>query len=122
MKREVAICVRTTITGSSPVLATKKKKKIMKIYLAHCLHSSDSDSEPSAHKTYGGAIDAIHEHFLSYGFEIKDGRPFDSGNDDGREGGFEVFSGVLIVDNKVAQFTHCDGEGPIGFITKTNLS
>lgn len=94
----------------------------MVIYLAHCLHNSDSDSDPSAHKTYEGAVDAINEHFLSYDFEIKDGRPFDGGNDDGVDGGFEVFTGVIIRDGKVAQFTHCDGEGPIGFITKTKLS
>jgi hypothetical protein len=49
---------------------------------------------------------------------MKDGKPFDSGNDDGEDGGFRCFSGVVIFEGKVAEFTHCDGEGPEGEIRK----
>jgi len=87
-------------------------------FIAITRHNSDADSSYSVKKTYQEAVDEVHDHFLSYDFEMKDGKPFDSGNDDGEDGGFRCFSGVVIFEGKVAEFTHCDGEGPEGEIRK----
>jgi hypothetical protein len=80
-------------------------------------------------KRYDQAVNKVHEFFLSYDFEIRDGKPFDPGNDDGGKGGFEIFGDgpedheypdwkVIEHDGelKVIKFIHCDGDGPVGSI------
>jgi hypothetical protein len=61
------------------------------------------------------AVEISHEFFLSYGFELKNKKPFDAGNADvdGEAGGFDVFSEVNMYKGKVLEFTHAEGEGPI---------
>lgn len=93
----------------------------MKIYLAYCRHDFDSDNAPEAYETKQSAINAVTKHFHSYDFKIVDGKPFDPDHDDGKNGGFDVFSNVKMVGNKIASFYHFDGEGPVGFIDSTNL-
>lgn len=56
---------------------------------------------------------AAHAFFLSYGFELKNGKPYDSGNEDGATGGFDVFNDVEMEGEQVVQFVHCGGEGPV---------
>lgn len=79
-------------------------------------HSNDSDGIFKTFTSHEEAIDEVHNFFLSYGFELREGKPFDSGNDDKSDGGYKVFSNVTIVNGKVASFVHCDGEGPSGDI------
>lgn len=62
---------------------------------------------------YEDAVDMAHKFFLGYDFEIRDGKPFDAGNDDGKQGGFECFEGVVMYAGKVAEFSHCGGDGPV---------
>lgn len=90
----------------------------MDIFLAYCRHDSDSDRPPIKCFSYDSAVDEINDHFLSYDFVLKNGKPFDSGNDDGENGGYECFTNLKIYNGKIAQFTHHNGEGPIGFIEK----
>jgi len=79
-------------------------------------------------KTYDEAVDTVHQFFLSYDFIIKDGKPFDGGNDDGKSEGWDVFgegpesehSDWEIIEHKgelkVIKFIHCDGDGPVANI------
>jgi len=94
----------------------------MKIYLAYALHDSSSDRPATPYKSKKAAIKDIHEHFLSRGFEIRDGKPFDPDHDDGGEGGFECFGeDWKIKKGLVSRFTHCGGDGPLGWIEKVKL-
>lgn len=62
---------------------------------------------------------AAHAFFRSYGFEIKDGKPYDSGNEDGATGGFDVFDDIEMDGELVVKFVHCGGDGPVCEITET---
>ncbi len=92
-----------------------------------------SDHPESKVGTYVECARFNHEFFLSRGFQMLNGRPFDGGNSGVRykngvpvgpvsenDSGFEVFSGVTLhtegVDTFVAEFTHCDGDGPVARI------
>jgi hypothetical protein len=90
------------------------------MYLVYTLHNSGSDCPPTKCKQYDKAVDLVHQHFITYNCELINGRPFDSGNesDDDPESGFSVFSDVEIYNGKVARFTHCNGDGPMGWIEK----
>ena len=59
-------------------MSTKKKK-----YITSCQHESDADA-----------------------LEIRDGKPYDSGNDDGKQGGFDCFD-FEMYGEKVQSFVHC---------------
>jgi hypothetical protein len=90
------------------------------MYLVYMLHDSDSDAPPNKAKSYKKAVKDVHEHFLSYDFELIDGRPFDVGNAsyENDSDGYDVFSEVELYEGNVARFTHCNGEGPMGWIIK----
>ena len=88
-------------------------------FIAVTKHDSSSDGDMYHRDTYKECVDIVHEHFLGYGFEIKDGKPYDSGNDseDGSDDdGFSVFDNVEMFEGKVAGFSHADGDGPEGEI------
>ncbi len=82
-------------------------------------HNSGSDGDLTYRNSYDECVELNHEFFLDYDFEIKDGKPFDSGNDDDKNGGFECFSNIVIHNGKIAEFTHCDGDGPVAEIRKS---
>jgi hypothetical protein len=88
-------------------------------FIAITKHNSGADGSLATRKSYGECVDIVHAFFLSYDFELKDGKPFDEGNDDGKEGGFEVFTNVTLYDGKVAEFTHAGGDGPVGEIRRS---
>lgn len=83
---------------------------------------SESSSEPTVQfrETYEECVDLMHEHFLSYDFEVIDGRPYDDGNssDEDPEEGYDCFDNIVMHGDKVAGFSHCDGDGPEGEITE----
>ena len=83
------------------------------MYVVTMKHNFSADGRVAARPTMDEAVEVSHKFFLSYDFEIKDGKPFDEGNDDGKSGGFDCFSDVKMRDGKVAGFMHCDGDGPI---------
>lgn len=56
---------------------------------------------------------AAHKFFKSYGFEIKDGKPYDSGNEEGGTSGFDCFEDVKMEGDLVVGFVHCGGDGPV---------
>ena len=87
-------------------------------------HEYTSDPTYSVKDTYDEAVEVAHKFFLSYGFEVRDGKPFDGGNDGGARGdtgGFDCFGEpgqYKMHKGKVAPFMHCDGEGPVCRIEK----
>lgn len=85
------------------------------MYIAIVKHNSTGNPSVKSKKTYDAAVDVVHKHFLSYDFELKDGKPYDPGHAPGQHA-FDCFSDVIIHEGKVAQFTHCDGDGPVGEI------
>lgn len=87
-------------------------------FIVYTLHYSESDAEPEMVKTFDEAVDLVNSFFLSYGFEIKDGKAYDEGNEDiyNPQGGFECFSDVQFYNGKVSKFTHRDGDGPVAWI------
>jgi len=89
-------------------------------FIADCRHDSGAATHPSYRETYDECVDIVHKFFLGYGFEIRDGRPYDSGNafNDNDPRGYEVFCDVKIHNGKIAEFMHCDGEGPVAYIYK----
>ena len=88
-------------------------------FIAITKHNSGSEGDYTHRKTYDEAVDVVHKHFIDYDCELKDGKPYSAGNDDGKDGGFACFSDVIMHNGKVAQFTHCDGDGPVGEIRKS---
>jgi hypothetical protein len=86
-----------------------------KKYITSCQHNSGADANLNCFDNMEDAVNEIHEFFLSYDLEIRDGRPFDYGNDDGEEGGFDCIDAEMYGD-KVQSFVHCDGDGPVAFI------
>jgi predicted SpoU family rRNA methylase len=85
-------------------------------FLAITRYDSGSDSDYVLKDTLEEAVQAVHDFFLSYDFEIKGERPFDPSHEDFNEGGFKIFSNIIMYGEKVQQFTHCDGDGPEGEI------
>jgi hypothetical protein len=82
-------------------------------------HNSSADPHLAYRETYDECVNIVHEHFLSYDCEIKDGRAYDPDNDDGKDGGFKCLSNVKMHNGKVAQYTHADGDGPVAFIEES---
>lgn len=81
-------------------------------------HDANGDPHVKA-GSHKECVDAVHEHFLSYDFEIRDGQPFDGGHDDGGHGGFACFSNVEICYGKISGYSHCDGDGPVANIVES---
>jgi len=96
-----------------------EKTPLTKPFVAVMKHDHSADGTIASRPTYREAVMAVHKFFLSYGFKMKDGKPYDDGNEDGADGGFTCFDDVKLHDGKVAQFTHCGGEGPVAFIRKS---
>jgi hypothetical protein len=95
------------------------KRVRQKGFIADCRHESSSDAHPVFFPTYEEAVDEVHEHFLSYDFEIRDGLPYDPGHEgDSRNpnSAFDCFDDVEMYNGKVASFTHCGGDGPVATI------
>ena len=74
----------------------------MKLYPTYCLHNTVSDYMPTPYKTLDQAIERVNSHFLSYGFELRDGKPFDPSKDDGGEGGFACFKNWEVSNGLVS--------------------
>jgi hypothetical protein len=91
-------------------------KKAKRGYIAVTSHSSTHDKHVAYRPTYDECLDIVHNFFLSYDFEIKDGKPFDGGHGDE---GFDCFDSVEIHNGKVAGFMHCGGDGPVAYITES---
>ena len=91
-----------------------KKKTSKKTYFTVLMwHEAGSDTQVKTRESYDEAVEAAHKFFLSYGFQVKDGVPYDADNDDGKDGGKTVFDNVKMHNGKVAGFMHFGGEGPI---------
>jgi len=89
-------------------------------FIALTMHNSSSEPTAQFRVSYEECVDLVHEHFLSYGFKMEKGKPFDPGHDDGADGGFESFDEVIVHGDKIAEFSHCDGDGPIGKIVENS--
>lgn len=92
---------------------------IPKGFIAITKHDSSSDPTVRFRTTYKECVDVVHNHFLSYDFEIKNGLPFDEGHytqGSTRYTGHQCFDNVTLVDGKIASYCHCDGDGPIAYI------
>ena len=87
-------------------------------YITSCQHEYGADANLDSFSNLEDAVNEIHDYFISYGFEVRDGKPYDSGNAyfDGDEEGFSCFNNVEMHNGKVSQFTHCDGDGPVAYI------
>jgi len=85
-------------------------------FVAIIKHNSTGNPTLKVKDTYEECVDVVHKHFLSYDFIIKEGKPYDPGHAPGQRA-FTCFSDIIMHNNKVAQFTHCDGDGPVGEIT-----
>lgn len=89
------------------------------IYVVDMRHDSGADPKFAVRKTYFGAVQVAHKFALDHGFEIRDGKPFDPGNDtEGTTEGFDCFDNVKMHDGQIAGFMHCGGEGPCCKITE----
>jgi len=90
------------------------------VYIIDTRHNSLSDIGPEMEVTdsYDTAVEIVNHFFLSYGFQLKNGKPYDPGNEDGGSGGFDCFDSVKIHNGKVAEFIHYEGEGPYAVIRK----
>lgn len=77
----------------------------------YCQHTHKGEVSPVICKTYDEGVDLVHNHFLSYGFELVGGLAIDPLEEDGDK---VVFSDVIIDKGRVASFKHYDSEGPIG--------
>lgn len=94
-----------------------------KFYLAYARHNRDSDNPPSLFQHYINAVDCVNDHFINYDLEIRDGKPYDPGNAgfDNDPKGFKCITNVKMIDGKVAKFTHCNGDGPVGWVEEIEL-
>lgn len=97
------------------------KTKDLKCFVVDMRHSMTSQPEFVVATTYDKAVEIAHEFFLSHTFEIKEGKAFDGGNDDGNTGGFDCFDSVEYHDGKVAEFIHFHGDGPYCSIEESKL-
>jgi hypothetical protein len=93
--------------------------KVPSGYIAVMKHEDSSDGTLSFRSTYDECVDLVHEFFLDYDFEVKDGKPYDSGHESGNPNDtepFDCFDDVKMYNGKVAGFTHCNGSGPVAVI------
>jgi hypothetical protein len=91
------------------------------MFVAITKHNDTGSPEISARQTYDECVEIVHEHFLGYGFIVKDGQPYDPGHENPKkpDDAIKCFSNVIMHNNKVAQFIHCDGDGPVGEIKQS---
>lgn len=97
--------------------------KHTKGYITVCKHNSGAEPHIRHFKDKQDAVNEIHNFFLSYDFELKSGKPYDDGNDDGNGGdsdnGFDCFDEYKKYKGKICSFMHCSGDGPIAYFEKT---
>lgn len=77
----------------------------------YCQHTHNDEGLPVICKTYDEGVKLVHEHFLSYGFELVDGLAIDPLEEGDSK---EVFSDVIISKGMVASFKHYNEDGPVG--------
>lgn len=92
----------------------------IKAFISVTSHDASADKHFKIWDTYDEAVDEIHKFFESYDFEVRNNKPYDAGNAsfDNDEEGYDVFDWIKMHNGKVAQFTHCDGDGPVAYISK----
>lgn len=93
-------------------------------YLAYLRHNEDADNFPKIYDDYDIAALAVHNFFLSYGFEIRNGKPYDPGHDTGEQNcdTSKYFKDFKVVNGRVVSFKHCDGEGPTAWISFSSVN
>lgn len=90
----------------------------MTVYVVDMRHEFTAEPKYAVAKSLEEAAVQAQDFFEAYEFEIRDGKPFDSGNDDGAEGGFACFDNVKMRDGKMLEFMHCGGQGPVCRVTE----
>ena len=86
-------------------------------YIAILKHDGSSDGSMCFRPTYQECVDLVHEFFLDYDFEMKDGKPYDSGHEGSDPNApYTCFDAVEIHNGKMAGFIHCYGDGPVAEI------
>lgn len=92
------------------------------MYVVEMKHDSGAEARHSVVETLEEAAERGRKFCKSYFFEIreKNGEPvlYDAGNDDGADGGYEVFDNVRWHETEDGEpgpisFMHCGGEGPV---------
>lgn len=99
------------------------KKKIPQGFIAITKHNGSSEGDMAFRLTYEEAVDEVHECFLDYDFEIRDGKAYDPGHESGDPNDtepYDCFDAVKIHNGKVCQFYHCNGDGPEGWIEENS--
>jgi len=84
-------------------------------FLVLAQHSSTHEMDVEVFHDMEEAAKDAHAFFKSYRFEVRDGKPYDPGND---PEGFACFDDVetyVLSDGSlcITQFTHCGGDGPV---------
>jgi hypothetical protein len=85
----------------------RRVSQVKKAYVVDMRHDSTGDPDFAVFTDYDEAVERAHEFFESYDFVVKNGEPFDPGNDR------DVFDNVKMHNGKVAGFMHCGGDGPV---------
>jgi hypothetical protein len=97
----------------------KERKGFPKGFIVVTKYEGTSEPSMSFRTDYDEAVDLVHEYFLGYDFEVKDGKAYDPGHESGRPGDtepFDCFDNVEFHNGKVIQFWHCNGDGPEAWI------
>lgn len=89
-------------------------------FISVAARDSVADEHELLHNTYEDAVLQVHFDFLSCDFEVRNGKPYDPGHEDEKDkkAPYKCFEDVKMYKGKVAQYTHCYPDGPIGFIKK----
>lgn len=74
-------------------------------------HDSGYVRPKFANEDYKKVVVEAHKFFEQYGFEVRDGKPYDPGQGDDEEC-FGIFQSVTMEGDLVAEFTHHE-EGPV---------
>jgi hypothetical protein len=89
-------------------------------------HNSSASGNVAVKPTIEEALEVSHRFFLSYDFQVINGKPWDGGNSRVRENpapddeGFDAFDNVQMLGDKVLTFMHCGGDGPVCEIKKAD--
>lgn len=84
-------------------------------------HNSTADGSYAARPTKEECAELVHDFFLSYDFEMRNGKPYDPGHEDESNSNeaYKVFDNVELYKGKMAGFMHCGGDGPVAEIVKS---
>jgi len=90
-------------------------------YVAITGHNSTAEMHHVVKENYEEAVQVVHEHFLSYGFEVRDGKPYDPDRPyNPNYEGSAPFDNVVMYENRmVASFMHAEGDGPVGEVKES---